>query len=163
MGFEVVFHPAPLLRVALTMGQHANTLAPEFRQQFVVVKRVLTCHHVMRLCRKRRKRLGRVGTFLLAGLRRGQVWRCPDFKELVEVGRDDAEESQALKQGHLGAFRPVQNPLIEGEDAVVPVQKLKSRGDRGQRSGNRSGRRMQVGPQYIVFLSCNFQTKRAGA
>ena len=46
------------------------------------------------------------------------------LEELVEVGRDDAQKAQPLQQRHLRATGPVQHPLVEGQDAVVPVQQL---------------------------------------
>jgi hypothetical protein len=45
-----------------------------------------------------------------------------DLEELVEIGRDDGQEAQALQQRHAGALRPVQHPLVEGKDAVVTVE-----------------------------------------
>jgi hypothetical protein len=52
---------------------------------------------------------------------------CAALEEFVEVGRNDGQEAQPLEQGHAGALRPVEHPLIEGEDAVVTVEERKHR------------------------------------
>ena len=51
--------------------------------------------------------------------------RCrPHFKELVQIGRNNTQVAQPLEQGYVGPLGPVQNPFIEGEDAMVTVKKL---------------------------------------
>ena len=53
--------------------------------------------------------------------------RRPDFKKLIEIGRNNAQKAQALQQWYFRAFGPVQNPLVKGKNALVPVQKLHDR------------------------------------
>jgi hypothetical protein len=46
----------------------------------------------------------------------------PDLEKFVQVGRDDAQIAQTLQQGHIGAVRPIENPLVESQNAQVTVQ-----------------------------------------
>jgi hypothetical protein len=49
----------------------------------------------------------------------------PNFKELVQVGRHNAQVPQAFEHGHFGAVRPVEHPIIESQDAQISLQKLR--------------------------------------
>jgi len=76
----------------------------------------------MGLGRQRHERGRGIDPLALAALGSGQVRGGAHLEELVEVGRDDAQVAQALEQGHVGAHGPVENALIEAQDAVVTVQ-----------------------------------------
>jgi hypothetical protein len=47
----------------------------------------------------------------------------PNFKKLIQIGRNDAQVPQSFKQRHFGAFGPIQNAGIEIQDAGISVQK----------------------------------------
>jgi hypothetical protein len=62
------------------------------------------------------------GTRMLALARGTQVQFGAHFKKLVQIGRHDAQISQALEQRHIGAPRPVQNAQVKAQDAFVAVK-----------------------------------------
>ena len=128
--FEVILDPAALRRIAVAVRNNPNAVPRKLRHQGVVVQRILPLHHGMHRCRQAPKRLCRVGGLGLLICSAGQMQRRPDFKKLIEIGRNNTQKAQALKQWDFRASGPVQNPLVEGKNAVVPVQKLHDRSNR---------------------------------
>jgi hypothetical protein len=50
------------------------------------------------------------------------VGLSPNFKELVKIGGNNTKVAQPLQERNVRALGPVENALIEREDAVVAVQ-----------------------------------------
>ena len=124
-ALKIRFYPTPLVGTAFTMRNDANSLSSEFWQQIVVVQRILPRHHVMCGLRQRPERIGRVQALVIVSNSCSQVGRGPYFKKLIEVGRDNTQVPQPLKQRHVRPLGPVQHALIKSQDTVVTVQKLK--------------------------------------
>ena len=89
-AFKISLHPAPLHRVALAMRNHADAVLCKRRKQFVVVRRVLARHHVVRHGRQGLERRDRTGAFQLVVACRREMRHRADFKKFVQVGRHDA-------------------------------------------------------------------------
>src|ERR1051326_3334554 len=66
---------------------------------------------------------GQAGLYLL--LETGDA----DLEELVEVGRDDGDEAQALERRHRVVGRLRQHPALEREDAELAIEELRRRRD----------------------------------
>ena len=121
-----VFHPAALARVALAVGHQFDAFFLQQRQQLVVVNGVLLGHQRMHLGRHFVVRVHGVGAALLIGFAGRQVRRHAHLKKFVQIAGDDGEVAQALQQGHVSAARPVHDPFVEGQDAVVAIQKMQA-------------------------------------
>ena len=137
LALKILLYPAALLGCALAVRDDANALRRKRRHERIVVQRVLACHQILRLGHERRERGHGVGPLGLATLRRRDVRRGAHLEEFIQVGRDDAQVAQALKQWHIAAASPVEYTLVESQDAVVAVEK---RLGRGRQCGFRSGR-----------------------
>jgi len=120
---EKVLHPAALRGGALAVRHQLDALLLEQRQQFVVVDGVLLGHQFVHLGRELVVGLCGVEAALLVRLGGRDVGRDPYLEELVEVAGHDAQVTQALQQRNVRAAGPVHHPLVEGEDAVIAVEK----------------------------------------
>jgi hypothetical protein len=136
LALEIRLDPAALRRRALAVRDDPDAPFAKGRQQLVVVDHVLVRHQPARARSQRLERLPRVQAPVRARLAGAEVRLGPHFKELVEVGRDNAQVAQPLQQGHRGTAGPVKHPFVEGEDAVVAVQQCDGRrADRRVRDG----------------------------
>ena len=121
LAVEISLHPAALGLGSLAVREDANALFLEGRQQHMVVEPVLLIDHFTGPVDDARQLPRQM--VAVARRERGLHVRCnADFKKFVEVGRDDAQVTQALQQRHFLAARPVQHTLIEGQDAQVTVE-----------------------------------------
>ncbi|MPM75673.1 hypothetical protein SDC9_122667 [bioreactor metagenome] len=123
---KILFHPALLRGIALAMRHHANAVGSKRGRQGFVVERVLPLDQGMRLFRQCLKRGLVVFALGLALQRRRQVRRSAHLKELVQIGRHDAQIAQPLHQRHILAHRPVKYPLVERQNAVITIQQRDS-------------------------------------
>ena len=123
LALEERLDPAPLGGVALAVRDQLDALLLQQRQHLVVVDRVLLGHQLVQLGAQAHIAVRRLRAALFVGIEGGQLGRHAHLEELVEVAGDDAQVAQALQQRHLFAPRPVQHAFVEGQDAVVPVEK----------------------------------------
>ena len=139
LALKVRLHPPALRHVALAMRQDLDAVAGKSRQKLVVVQRVLLGDQGVRGGGHGLKTGTAVGAFVVLTPRGTQVGCGAHLKELVKVGRDDAQVAEPLKQRHVGAVRPVKHPGIKSQDAVVSVQQS----DGAWRCGGRQWHRCQ--------------------
>ncbi len=119
-ALEIVTHPGALLRIALRVIDDHDAMPFERRHDRPVVEVVLPLdqamrtfdHHRIRRCDRAR----RAGANLL-----GQV-RHPDLEEFIEVGRDDADVAQPLRQRNRSTQGHRQHAFVERKQRQLPVQ-----------------------------------------
>ena len=121
---EILLDPLALRRVALTMRDDFDAVLLQGRQQRIVIKRVLALHQRVQRHGQALKRTHRITSLAVIGAFGSQVGGCPDFEKFIEVGGHDAQVAQPLQHRHVGPRSPAENPLIERDQAVVPVQQL---------------------------------------
>jgi hypothetical protein len=46
----------------------------------------------------------------------------PNFKEFVQIGRDNAQVPKSFQQGNVFAVGPIEHAFIERENAVIAVK-----------------------------------------
>ncbi len=127
LGLEILAHPGALGRIAIAVRDDRDALAGEGGREVVVVEGVLPLDQLVREGRKLLEAAHRGRTLGLARERGRQVIRRAHLEPLVQVGRDDGQEAQALQQRNAWPLGPVQHPFVEGEDAVVTVEEGKHR------------------------------------
>jgi hypothetical protein len=59
---------------------------------------------------------------MLALARSTQVQFSTHFKKFIQIGGNDAQITQTLQQGNIGAPGPVQHPQVKSQDALVAVK-----------------------------------------
>ena len=116
-ALEKSLDPAVLRQVALAIGQDSDADLGQRRYQFVVVQRVLRVHQCVRFqadlaANEFGQRIGFRHRIRGAGAQHGA-----NLKELVQVGRHDAQIAQAFQQRHIGALGPIQHAGVEREQA----------------------------------------------
>ena len=124
--FEILVNPGALCRIALPMRDDAQTLAPKRWQQLVVVERVLPRDQGMHRLGDAFKGTDRVLPTPIVGLVGTQMRLGTDFKKLVKIGRNNAQETQPLEQRNVFTLRPMQNTFVERENAVITVQQWRT-------------------------------------
>ena len=75
----------------------------------------------MRNIRQPFERFNREQALVVLALVRRQMRFRPHFEELIEIGRNNAQVAKSLQQRHIFASDPIENPLVESQDALVPV------------------------------------------
>lgn len=107
------------------VGHHLDAAFFQCRQQILVVDAVLLLHQRMNAGGQSLESVVGVGPFFVAAELGRHVGSRPHLEEFVQVGRHDAHIAQPLQQRHVWAARPVQHPLGERQDALIPVQQRK--------------------------------------
>ena len=117
-------------------GALVDPFGGQRRDQQVVEQRILALDQ--------QPRTQRDDPLALAGGRGIDMVRVADFtqfghphlEELVEIARDDRQETQAFEQRHIGRFGLRQHPLVECQHALFAVQQTRTRlGRRTDRLG----------------------------
>ena len=119
LGFEESGHPAPLGRAALGVVQDADAAFGQGGHDLLVEQAVLLVDQLVRLARDG----GEGAARSLVGRRADdlQVIRKAHLEELVQVGRDDGDVAQALKQGHVGSRGLGEHTAVESEEREFSV------------------------------------------
>ena len=126
---KVVANPLALRRRPVGAAREMNALGSELRQQHFVQQTILLCDERVRLH-------GDVGEDLLwpPPIRTG-LWdveldllleACnPDFEKLVQIRRDDGQESEPLEQRHgiIGGLR--EHAPIELENSELAIEEMR--------------------------------------
>ena len=120
---EVLAHPAALARIALAVRDDADAALFQRGQQLVVVDRVLAFHQGVHPFGQGAVGIDRGGPPLLVGQAGRVVRREADLEKLIQVGRHDGQVAQPLQQRDVGAAGPVEHALVEGQDALVAIEK----------------------------------------
>lgn len=77
----------------------------------------------------------------------------PDFEEFIQIGADDADETQAFQQGRARIFGLRQYPFLESQRGKIAVQEQFFRRACAQPSARRSGAEVQRARRVRIFAS----------
>ena len=124
LALKVVAHPFALGCIALAVRDDADALLCKGRCQQVVVDPVLALDKPVGRNGNVSVGLDGIDALAFTGTCSAQMWLAPHLKEFIQIGRHDAQIAQALQQGDIVALRPIQNPHVELQDAVVAVEEL---------------------------------------
>jgi hypothetical protein len=136
---EVLLDPGLLGGVAVGAAQQVDAVVGQARQDFVVQQRVLARDDLAALLAGGiQVDAGKVvGAALVPVL--GQQAGDPHLEEFVQVAADDAQEAQALQQGHGRIFGLRQHAAVELQQRYFPVQEEEQ--GRGRAAGSGPGQR----------------------
>ena len=117
-------HPLALLGGAVGVVEDEDAGLTQSRGDFFVEDLVLVFDQLVRL-------LDHLGDVLAvdvtgSGARGLQHIGIAHLKELVEVGRHDADVAQALEQRHIAALGLCQHPTVERQDGLFTTQQLQT-------------------------------------
>ena len=123
-ALKVLAHPGALGRVAVAMRDDADALALKGGHELLVVQRVLARHQgVQGVGQAFERRYGELALAVVGQAGR-EVRLRAYLKELVEIAGHNAKKPQALQQGYIVTYRPIQYPLIKSQEAMVAIQQI---------------------------------------
>ena len=122
---EETRHPLTLLGVADGVVEDEDAGLAQGGPDLLIEDLVLLVHQGMRL-------LDYLGDVLPVDVTRPrargfQYVGVTDLKELIEVGRHDADVAQPLQQRHIAALGLRQHPTVERQDGLLSTQQLQTR------------------------------------
>jgi hypothetical protein len=130
---KIVADPLPLRGVPFLPPGKNDPLARERRQHDLVEQPILVGHQRVRLAPHLLEHL-RGAAAIGAGLRQPELDLLleagnPNLEELIEIGRHDGDEAQALEQRHAVVGRLREHAALKREDAELAIEKLGGRWD----------------------------------
>ena len=117
-------HPFTLSGIALTVRNQPDRMLGECRNDGVVVELILMSHQRVGRGHQRLVAAAGVDAFFIPRNRCRDMGGAANLKPFIQVGRDNAEITQALQQRNILALCPAQHPFVERKNAVVAVQQL---------------------------------------
>ena len=128
LGVIVFLQPLPVGLAQAPQGQKSDAVSRQLRNQLALPAVILIRQQLADAATDRGEGLRR-----LQSVNRGTVGdgldallgsRDPDFKELIEIGADDAEEFDPLQERLVGIPSFIQHALVEFQPAQFAINKV---------------------------------------